>query len=158
MIGVNDDGHGHGLSASTHAHQRPPHIQICVFRRNKKNLRRIPCCLSLVEQLCVHTNVFDGKRTPLLKKRLLLVHQCGNKCWECLFQVGFIESCLTGAHRSRDYEKRWLLLAQVVISSCAILRGPFRRAGSKFLSNSSTAVRSPSGVTFTVAFNLRSYS
>ncbi len=58
--------------------------------------------LSLVEQLRIHANVFDGKGPPLLKKRLLLVPQCGNKCWECLFQVGFIESCLTGAHRSRD--------------------------------------------------------
>src|SRR5258708_33309209 len=58
---------------------------------------------------CVFTNVFDGKGTPLLKKRLLLVSQRGNKCWEWLFQVGFIESCLTGAHWSRDYEQRWLL-------------------------------------------------
>src|SRR5258708_2305360 len=107
---------------------------------------------------CVFTNVFDGKGTPLLKKRLLLMSQRGNKCWEWLFQVGFIESCLTGAHWSRDYEQRWLLLAQVVISSCTILRGAFRSVGSKLVSNFSTGVRSPSGVTFTVAFRFRSYS
>ena len=154
----NHAGHRHGLPTSTHAHQHPAHIQICIFRRDKKDFRRIPCCLSLVEQLGVHANVFDGKGTPLLKKRLLLVSQCGNKCWEWLFQISFIESCLTGAQRSRDNKQSWLLLAQVVISSCAILRGPFRRPGSKFLSSSSTGVRSPSGVTFTVAFRLRSYS
>src|SRR5712664_3700773 len=157
-IGVNHAGHGHGLPASTHAHQHPPHIQICVFRRNKKNLRRKPCCPRLVEQLRVHTNVFHGKRTPIIKKWLLLVSQWGNKCWEWLFQKGFIESCFTGAHRSCDYEQCWLLLAQDAISSCAILCGPFRRAGSKFVTNSSMGVRSPSGVTFTVAFRLRSYS
>src|SRR5258708_5278939 len=158
MIGVNDDGHGHGLPTSTHAHQYPAHIQICVFRRNKKNLRRIPCCLSLVEELCVHTNVFDGKRTPLLEKWLLLVSQAGYKSWEWLFQVGFIESCFTGAHRSCDYEQCWLLLTQDAVSSCGILRVPFRRAESKLVSSFSTGVRSPSGVTFTVAFRLRSYS
>ncbi len=157
-IGVDHAGHGHGLPTSTHAHQHPPHIQICVFRRNKKNLCRKPCCLSLVEQFCVHTNVFDGKRTPLLKKRLLLVSQCGNKCWEWLFQIGFIESCLPGAHRSGDYEQCWLLLAQDAVSSCAILRVPFPRVAPKLVSNFSTGVRSPSGVTFTVAFRFRSYS
>jgi hypothetical protein len=108
--------------------------------------------------LGVHANVFDGKRTPLLEKRLLLVSQRGNKCWEWLFQVGFIESCLTGTHRSCDDEQCWLLPSQVVISSCAILRGPFRRVGSKLGSNFSMGVRSPSGVTFTVAFRFRSYS
>src|SRR6266700_1599641 len=157
-IGVNHAGHWHGLSTSTHAHQHPAHIQICVFRRAKKNFRRIPCSLSLVEQLGVHANVFDRKGTPLLKKRLLLVSQRGNKCWEWLFQVGFIESCLTGAHWSRDYEQCWLLLAQVVISSCAILRGAFPSPGSKLVSNFSTGVRSPSSVTFTVPFRFRSYS
>src|SRR5260370_7239292 len=108
--------------------------------------------------MCVHTNVFNGKRTPIIKKRLLLVSQCGNKRWECLFQVGFIESCLTGAHRSRDDKQCWLLLAQDAISSCAILRAPFRRVGSKLVSNLSTGVRSPAGFTFTVAFRFRSYS
>jgi hypothetical protein len=146
------------LSASTHAHQNPAHIQICVFRRNKKNLCRISCFLSLVEQLCVHTKVFNGKGTPIIKKWLLLVAQGGNKRWECLFQVGFVKSCLAGTQRSRDYEQCWLLLAQVVISSRAILRGPALRATWRLVSNSSTGVRSPSGVTFTVAFRLRSYS
>src|SRR6266480_2869839 len=134
-IGVHHAGHEHGLSASTHAHQHPAHIQICVFGRNKKNFRQIPCCPSLVEQLRVHMNVFDGKRTPLVKKRLLLVSQCGNKCWECLFQVGFIGSCLAGSRWSRDYEQCWFLLAQVVISSRAILREAFPRASSKPVSN-----------------------
>ncbi len=112
----------------------------------------------MVEQLRVHTNVFDSERTPIIKKRLLLVPQRWNKCWEWLFQVGFIERCLAGADRSRDYEQCWFLLAQVVISSCAILRGPFPRVGAKLVSNFSTGVRSPSGVTFTVAFRFRSYS
>src|ERR1700721_1483164 len=106
----------------------------------------------------IKRNVFDGKRSSLIKKRLLLVPQGGNKGWERLFQVGFVESCLTGAYRSCDYEQCWFLLAQVVISSRAILRGAFPRAGSKPASNFSTGVRSPSGVTFTVAFRFRSYS
>jgi hypothetical protein len=157
-VGVNHAGHGHGLPTSTHAHKHPAHIQICVFRRNKKNFRRKPCCLSLVKQLCVHTNVFNCKRTPIFKKWLLLVSQWGNKFWEWLFQVGFIESCFTGAYRSRDDKQCWLLLAQDVISSCAVLRGAFPRVSSKLVFNFSTGVRSPSGVTFTVAFRFRSYS
>src|SRR5580704_15504223 len=97
-------------------------------------------------------------RMSLIKKRLLLVPQGGNKGWERLFQVGFVESCLTGAYRSCDYEQCWFLLAQVVISSRAILRGAFPRADSNPVSNFPTGVRSPSGVTFTVAFRFRSYS
>src|SRR2546426_6904514 len=70
---------------------RSAHIQICVFRGNKKNLRRIPCCLSLVEQLCVHTNVFDRseEHTSELQSpcnlvcRLLLEKKKTNEESEC---------------------------------------------------------------------------
>src|SRR6266481_6821955 len=129
-----------------------------IFRRNKKHLRGVACGLGFVQQLRVHTNVLDGKRTPLIEKRLLLVSDGGNQTGERLFQVGFIESCLTGAQRSRDNKQRWLLLAQGVIPSCAVLCWPFCGARSNCISNAPTGVRSPSGVTFTVAFRLRSYS
>ena len=79
-----------------------PDIQIRIFRRNKKHLRGVACGLGFVQQLRIHADVFDGKRAPLIEKRLLLVSYGGNQIGERLFQIGFIESCLAGAQRSRD--------------------------------------------------------
>src|SRR5208283_3111189 len=63
---------------------------------------------------CVSTRI-----SSIIEKRLLLMSYGGNQAGKCLFQVGFVESCLTGAQRSRDDEQCWLRLAQDDIPSCA---------------------------------------
>src|SRR5438128_1761100 len=86
-----------------------------------------------MEQLRVHANVFNGKGSPVIEKQLLLIPHSGNERRERLVQVGFIESCLTGAQRSRDNKQCWSLLAQGVIPSCAVfLCGPCWDACSMF--------------------------
>ena len=65
-----------------------------------------------------HANVLDGKRPPIIEKRLLLVPYRRNQRREGFLQVSFIEGCLAGAQWSRDNKQRWLLLAQGVVSSC----------------------------------------
>jgi hypothetical protein len=157
-VRVNHALGGCGLSASAHTHQDPPDIQIRIIRRNEEHFRRVTCCFGFVQQFCVHTNVFDGKRTTITEKWALLIPHGGNERREGFLQVGFIESCLAGAQRSRDDEQCWLLLAQGVIPSCSVLCGPYRGPCLKFAPNFVTGYRSPSGVTFTVVFRFRSYS
>jgi len=124
----------------------------------KRTFVEYPAAFAWSSSLRVHTNVFDRKRTTLLKKWLLLVSQRGNKCGEWLFQIGFIESCLTGAHRSRDDKQCWLLLAQDAISSPCNFTRTLPARGSKLVSNFSTGASLPVRRYFHCRFQVRSYS
>ena len=73
------------LAASTHAHQNPPHIQIRIFGGYKKNLGIVTGRLGLIEQVRVHTDVFDRKRATIIEKGLLLVSDGRNETGERLF-------------------------------------------------------------------------
>src|SRR5260370_40619961 len=92
----------------------------------------------------VHANVLNGKRPPIIEKRLLLVPYGRNQRREGLLQVSFIEGCLTGAQCPRDDKQCWLLLAQVVIPS--IVRQLYCGACSKFVSCLLPGCLSPSAV------------
>ena len=103
----------------------------------------------------VHANVLDGKRPPIIEKRLLLVPYGRNQRREGFLQVSFIESGLAGAQRPRDNKQCWLVLAQCAIPSCSVVQRTFFGAGLKvctqFLNGVSLSVRRDSYRGFQIA-------
>src|ERR1700692_2040999 len=94
-----------------------------IFRRDEEHLRRVTCRLRVVQQLRVHANVFDGKRTATIEKRTLLCPYGGNERREGILQVSLIESRLTGAQRSGDDKQCWLVFAQSAFLRAESCRG-----------------------------------
>jgi len=82
------------LSASTHAHQDPPNIQIRIFRRNKEHFRGVACGLGFRPAVeCPHGCLRRRKSAASLRNDCCWCLTGGTRLGNAFFQVGFVESC-----------------------------------------------------------------
>jgi len=124
------------LPTSTHAHQHRPTFKFASSVEIKRTFVEYPAALAWSSS-CVSTRMSSTAKNVAHQETVVAGASSGTRVGKAL-SSRLRRSCLTGAYRSCDYEQCWFLLAQVVISSRAILRGAFPRAGSKPVSNFST--------------------